>query len=232
MTTDAKRGGPIIRGAFDGPRPRATGERPFVFDIIGPDGVTSILPEDLRLVLYAPPQSVGINYAKLIVPINTEGGVVEQHFGEGLKSLSFSSVTGGFVRLYTGLSNITGGGTDTGGNRRETLAHEMFLDLLALFYNNGKVYDLSGKVVFNGRIKVTFDDGVYFGWMSELSITESTAKPYMFDLTFGFTVEEEVLNLRSLPYLPPSSVRPSSSPANTLDPVLDNIAFDLLQSPR
>lgn len=229
MTTDNVRNGPIIRGAFEGPRNNYTGERPFVFDIISPDGVTSVLPEDLRLVLYAPPQSVSFNYAKLIVPINTEGGVVEQHFGEGLKTISFTSVTGGFVRLYTGVSHITGGGTDTGGNRRETLAHEMFLDLLALFYNNGKVYDVSGKVVFNGKVKLTFDEGIYFGWLTDFTIAESVQKPFMFDLSFGFTAEEEILNLRTLPSYEPANVRTSASAPATLDPVLDNIAFDLLQ---
>lgn len=229
MTTDNVRNGPIIRGAFEGPRANPTGERPFVFDIISPDGVTSVLPEDMRLVLYAPPQSVTPNYTKLIVVINTEGGVVEQHFGEGLKTMTFTTVTGGFVRLYTGISNITGGGTDTGGNRRETLAHEMFLDLLALFYNNGKVYDVSGKVVFNGKVKMTFDEGVYYGWFSDMSISESVQKPYMFDLSFGFTVEEEILNLRTLPSYEPANVRTSATAPAAMDPVLDNIAFDLLQ---
>ena len=190
---------PIFKSAFisadsefDG-----TGVRPVVFDILGPDLSTSILPEDVRLVLHVNPSSMAMNFAKQIERIQTKGGFVEQHWGEAARSISFTMATGGFKRLYTGLSNITGGGIDTGGTRRETIAYDKFLDLLALFHNNGSIYDTSGQIAFQGIIKITFDGGIYLGWFSSFNVTEAAEKPYQFDLTAEFTVAHEVMRVRT-----------------------------------
>jgi len=173
--------------------------RPFVFDILGPDLETSILPESLRMVLHAPPQSVSFSYAKQIERIQTRGGFVEQHWGEGARAIDFNMVTGGFMRAYSGLSNITGGpgSFGAGGNRRETIAYDKYLDMLALFHNNGSVYDVTGKIVFQGIIKVTFDGGVFLGWFSSFNVTEDASKPFMFSLTANFVVDQEVLRFSS-----------------------------------
>ena len=178
------------------------GRKPFVFDILGPDMDTSILPESFRMVLHAPPQSVQFSQAKQIERIQTRGGYVEQHWGEGARSISFNMVTGGFMRAYSGLSNTTGGpgSYDAGGTRRETIAYDKYLDMLALFHNNGSVYDVSGKIVFQGIIKVTFDGGIYLGWFSDFNVSENAEQPYQFSLTANFTVEREVLRFRS--YVP------------------------------
>lgn len=173
--------------------------RPFVFDILGPDMDTSVLPESLRMVLHVPPQSVAFNQAKQIERIPTRGGYVEQHWGEGARSIDFNMVTGGFVRAYSGLSNVTGGpgAYPAKGNRRETISYDKYLDMLALFHNNGSVYDVSGKIVFQGIIRVTFDGGIYLGWFSSFQVTEDASKPYQFGLTANFTVDHEVLRFRS-----------------------------------
>ena len=197
-------GEPIFKSAFksawDEFDPNL-GVRPFVFDILGPDMETSILPESLKMVLHVPPQSVAFNYAKQITRTQTRGGFNEQHWGEGPRSIELSMVTGGFMRLYSGMSNITGGtgSFDTGGNRRETIAYDKYLDLLALFHNNGSVYDASGKIVFQGAIKVTFDGGIYLGWFNAFNVTEDAEKPYMFNLSASFTVDKELLRFRSSP---------------------------------
>ncbi len=173
------------------------GVRPVVFDILGPDKETSILPEGLRMVLHVNPQSLQPSYAKAVERIPTKGGFVEQHWGEGPRSLAFSGVTGGFKRLYSGLSNITG--TSQGGSRRETIAHDKYLDLLSLFHNNGAIYDQSGKIVFHGIIKMTFDGGVWLGWFKSFQVQESAERPYLFELSAEFEVEYEELRLRSGP---------------------------------
>ena len=193
-------GNPIFRSAFQSPDDEFDyrGVRPVVFDILGPDQETSLLPAGLRMVLHVNPISMAFTYAKQIERIQTKGGFVEQHWGEAARSISFSMATGGFKRLYSGLSNITGGGIDVGGNRRETIAYDKFLDLLALFRNNGSVYDYTGQIVLQGKIKITFDGGIYLGWFNSFKVDESSEKPYQFTLSAEFTIDQEILRLRTV----------------------------------
>ena len=172
------------------------GVRPVGFDIIAPDGETSILPDDLKLVLHVNPSNMSVKYQKIIERSQTKSGFVEQHFGDGTQTLDFETATGGFMRLYTGLSSNTSP-TMTGGTRRETLAYNSYLDLLALFHNNGSVYDIAGQVALQGKIKITFDGGIFFGWFTTFSVTESTDKPYQFSLSAGFEVEREIQSWRT-----------------------------------
>ena len=190
---------PIFKSAFVSADDEfnGLGVRPVVFDILGPDMVASILPPDLRMVLHVNPSSMVPNYAKQITRIQTKGGFVEQHWGEAARNITFNMATGGFKRLYTGLSNITGGGYDTEGTRRETIAYDKFLDLLALFHNNGSIYDDTGQIAFQGILKISFDGGIYLGWFSTFSVSESVEKPYQFSLSAEFTVAHEVMRMRT-----------------------------------
>ena len=194
---------PIFTDAFQSPQDEfnpALGIKPVVFDILAPDLTTSILPDAYKLVLHVNPESMTPTYSKEITRIPTRGGYVEQHWGEGARSLDFQMVTGGFMRLYTGLSNITGGtgAYDAGGTRRETLAYDRYLDMLALFRNNGGVYDATGKLVFQGILSVSFDGGQYFGWFTTFSVDESADKPYQFTFSANFTIDHEIQKFRSL----------------------------------
>lgn len=193
-----------LRSAFRGHNEDTTGsgKRPVVFDILGPDWETSLLPPDLWLVMHVNPSSMSVSYNKEITRIQTKGGFVEQHWGDSARELTFEAATGAFMRLYTGLSNVTtpsylDGGNADQGTRRETISYDKYLDMLALFKNNGSIYDARGNVVLQGQIKVTFDGGVYYGWFSSFSVTESADKPYQFTLSAQFTVEREVLTWRS-----------------------------------
>lgn len=190
---------PIFKSAFvsEDDEFSAQGIRPVVFDILAPDLVTSILPEGTRMVLHVNPSSMAFSYAKQIERIQTKGGFVEQHWGEAARSITFAMATGGFKRLYSGLSNVTGGGHDTDGTRRETIAYDKYLDLLALFHNNGSIYDTSGQIALQGIIKVLFDGGVYLGWFTDFGVTEAADKPFQFALTATFTVAHEIMRLRS-----------------------------------
>lgn len=196
---------PVFSSAFQSPSDETDtnkGIRPVVFDILAPDQETSVLPEGMKMVLHTNPQTMSINYANLIERIQTKGGYVEQHWGRGVSSIDFTVVTGGFMRLYSGLSNVTGGpgSIATGGTRRETIAYDKYLDMLALFHNNGSVYDNTGKIVFQGIIKLTFDGGVYFGWFQNFNPTESADRPFMFSVSTSFTVDREIQRFRSMPY--------------------------------
>jgi len=200
----------VFRGAFNSFQDETSGQgkRPVIFDILGPDQ-TSLLPEDLRLVLHVNPRTMTVHYEKNITRIETKGGHVEQHWGDAAESISFSGATGGFMRLYAGLSNKTG--SSFGGNlqatgstltavqgRRETIAYDKFLDLLALFHNNGSIYDVHGNIVLQGFIKLIFDGGVYIGWFDgQFTVTESADKTYQFELSSNFAIQREELVLRT-----------------------------------
>ena len=190
---------PLFRGAFPAGADdefSGRGVRPVVFDIIAPDGETSILPEALKMVLHVNPSSMSIKGEKVIERMQSKSGYIEQHFGDGTKSIDFDMATGGFMRLYTGLSSNTSPEM-TQGTRRETLAYDSYLNILALLNNNGSVYDITGQVALQGKIKITFDGGVYFGWFTTFSVTESADKPYQFALTAGFEVEQEIQTWRT-----------------------------------
>ena len=193
---------PLFRSAFMSPDDEfntAIGKKPVVFDIMAPDYETSLLPDGMRLVLHVNPQSMAISYAKVIERTQTMGGYVEQHWGTGAQTIDFNLATGGFMRLFSGLSNITGGpgSFDAGGTRRETIAYDKYLDMLALFHNNGSIYDTSGKIVFQGILKITFDGGIYLGWMSTFNVSEDATKPFQFTLTANFVIAEEIQRFRS-----------------------------------
>jgi len=196
---------PVFRSAFtsaDDEWDPNLGRKPVVFDILAPDHETSLLPEGFRLVLHVNPRTMTINNQKAIERIQTKGGFVEQHWGEGARTIDFNMATGGFMRLYTGLSNITGGtgAFDSGGTRRETIAYDKYLDLLSLFHSNGGIYDTTGKLVFQGIIQVTFDGGIYLGYFSNFSVTEAAEKPYSFEMTTQFLVDREIQRFHSAAY--------------------------------
>jgi len=224
---------PVFRSAFMSPDDgtNGLGARPVIFDVLAPDQETSILPPDLRMVLHVNPHTMSIQYEKSIERIQTKGGYVEQHWGEGARTIDFTQATGGFKRLYAGLSNITGdsgnGALNTLGTRRETIAYDKYLDFLALFHNNGSVYDTTGQIVFQGIIKILFDGGIYLGWFSNFQVMESADKGFQFELTTSFTVQSEILRFRSMPYTstggtqyPPQQSAQAQTPG-PLEQVLD-----------
>ena len=188
---------PVFRSAFTSSTDEANGmgRRPVVLDVLGPDWETSLLPDDLKMVLHVNPTSMSIQMNRQVERIQTRGGYVEQHWGDSTSEISFDQSTGGFMRLYGGLSNVTN--PSYGGTRRETIAYDKYLDLLALFKHNGSVYDTRGNVVLQGILKLTFDGGVYLGWFQSFSVVESADKPYQFVLNSTFTVDKESVVWRS-----------------------------------
>jgi hypothetical protein len=169
---------------------------PLVFDVLGPDWSTSVLPEGVRLVLHCNPTSLKVNRQRQVERIQTLGGFVEQHWGDSTVDISADGTTGGFVRPYSGLSNVTSFDA-AGGSRRETIAYDKFLDLLALFHSNGALYDAAGNIALQGCVKMTFDEGVYLGWFSQFNVSENAEKPYQFTISFQFTVQREEVTFRT-----------------------------------
>lgn len=169
---------------------------PLVFDVLGPDWSTSVLPEGVRLVLHCNPSSLKVNRQRQVERIQTLGGFVEQHWGDSTVDISADGTTGGFVRAYSGVSNFTSFDARNG-SRRETIAYDKFLDLLALFHSNGAIYDAAGNVALQGCIRMTFDEGVYLGWFNQFTVGENAEKPYQFTVSFSFTVQREETTFRT-----------------------------------
>lgn len=184
-------GTPIIRS----PNELGPGRIPVIFDVLGPDEETSVLPRDVRLVMHVNPTSMSVQYTKHVERIQTRGGYVEQHWGDSPSEISFTGVTGGLVRLYGGLSSTTN--PAYGGTRRETLAYDKYLDYLALFHNNGSIYDSAGNIVLQGILKMTYDGGTYLGRFENFTVSESAEKPFMLDLSASFKVKKELWTMRS-----------------------------------
>jgi hypothetical protein len=155
---------------------------------------------------------MSIKYDRQVERTQTRGGYVEQHWGDRSQTVNFSMATGGIMRLYSGLSNITS--PVRGGTRRETIAYDKYLDILALFHNNASVFDARGNIVLQGIIKITFDGGVFLGWFSSFSVTESADKPYLFEMTADFDVHKEIQVWRST-LSSFSSLDTSTGPAET-----------------
>lgn len=189
---------PVFRGAFTGADDEyaGLGKRPVVFDVLAPDYETSLLPEGVKLVLHVNPSQLQVKYTRKVERIQTRGGFVEQHWGDDTQQLSLQMATGGFMRLYSGLSNITN--PKYGGTRRETLAYDSYLDMLALFHNNGSIYDQNQQVIMQGIVKITFDGGVFLGWFSSFNVTENADKPFQFTMTAEMDIAKELQVWRPL----------------------------------
>lgn len=202
---------PVFRSAFGSYRDEFSGQgkKPVIIDILSSDQETSLLPLDLRMVLHVNPKTMTMHYEKNVTRIQTKGGFVEQHWGDSAERISFNLATGGFMRLYAGLSSKTGssfqGNLQSTGpamtavqGRRETIAYDKYLDLLAMFHNNGSIYDVNGNIVLQGYMKITFDGGVYIGWFDgDFTVTESALKPYQFELSTNFNIDREEMVMRT-----------------------------------
>jgi len=202
---------PTIPSAFNSPDDEfdGSGRKPFVFDIIAPDG-DSILPEDVRLVLHVNPKSIQRSYTPNVTRQATMGGYVELDWGQTPAPISIDGVTGGLVHLYSGLISITGptpsstdapygmASIDVGGTRRQTITYAKFKDLMTLFESNGGIYDQHGRVVMQGQIKATYHGDTFFGWFSDFSYSEAAETPYMLTYSFTFNVSKEMKSIRTI----------------------------------
>jgi hypothetical protein len=188
------------------------GIRPFVFDIVAPDGITSLLPDDIKMTLHVNPKNIEFSYTKQHEISSTLSGWVEYYWGDGPQTLSLETASGAFIRPHTGLSAITGPvsvdrtykgfndvtiGTSIGGTRRDTITYDKYLDLLALFHNNGAVYDQTGRTILQGKIKMIFDGGVWFGWFQSFNVTDDANSPYSFNVSLSLQIEREYHGVRT-----------------------------------
>jgi hypothetical protein len=182
------------------------GIRPFILDVVTPDGLTSMLPNNLKMVLHANPDKIEYKYEKMRSISQTLNGYVEYYWGDNPTTLSLEVASGAFIRPFSGITSNTGpvnvngdslNSLSIGGTRRDTITYDKYLDLLALFHNNGSIYDDIGQVVLQGKIKVTFDGGTWFGWFSTFNVTDATDSIYQFKISLSMQIEREFHGVRS-----------------------------------
>ena len=185
------------------------GIRPFVFDIVTPDGETSLLPDDVKMTLHVNPKSVSFSYEKQHEISPTLSGWIEYYWGDNFTTINIETSSGAFIRPYVGLTATTGPvsvqkyggdesiGVNIGGTRRDTITYDKYLDLLALFHNNGSVYDQTGRILVQGKIKMIFDGGVWFGWFQSFSVTDDATTPYSFNVSLAMQIEREYHGVRT-----------------------------------
>jgi hypothetical protein len=171
-----------IPSAFSGPED--TKHVPVVFQIISPDRQTLLLPH--AMYLHVNPNSLDLAYSKIITRISTQGGFVEQHFGDQLTDITASGSTGSFMSVQDGVTTV---------NRKNTIAYHKFQQLIDVFKSNGSVYDDRGVVQFRGGIRLTFGGGVYDGYFLNLEFSETSERPFDFEVNWSFKAEREVYNL-------------------------------------
>lgn len=157
---------------------------PLLFQVISPDFETPLLPH--FLYMHVNPNSLEVSYQKIITRIQTEGGFVEQHFGDQLTDISSAHSSGAFISVENGVTVF---------NRRNTIAYKKFYDLVDLFKNNGSVHDDRGNIQFQGRIRIVFGAGIYDGYFKSLDIQESAENPFNLTASWSFKVVKESQNL-------------------------------------
>ncbi len=170
--------------------------RPVVLDVLGPDMKTSLLGTDLKLVLHVNPSSISVTRQKLMTTANTERGRVRWHYGQSVYQVSMEAATGGFVRMYAGLTGLAAVSRNAP-SRRETIAYERYRDLLALFRNNGSVYSSVGTPIHYGIVVLSYDGVSYRGWFGSFTSSEESGRQYQFTVSADMqaTRERRLLNL-------------------------------------
>jgi len=144
------------------------------------------LPDRFKIpdfVMKINPQNLNSTYTQLINRKRTLGGFIEEHWGEQLDTLSASGRTGGFFGAV-GLTNK---------DRRTTDNFQQFERLIAIYRNNGTLYDeQTGKIMAQGSVVMNYDSSIYNGYFESFAINEVSDKQFDLAYDFSFKVLREV----------------------------------------
>jgi hypothetical protein len=170
--------------------------RPFLFQINSPNGHPLF---NNLLALHTNPASITESMTKSKNVVMTYGGFVEFMWPDELDSVSANHSTGAFlgpdglVRGSDGLSSPDQSSPDA----KKTIAWERYQDLLDLFHNNGNVYDGSGKPVLRGQVLMTYDRGVFQGYFTTFTVSETDEMPFTMNLSWEFKIEKVIYKFPS-----------------------------------
>ena len=161
-----------------------TAYHPLVFDVIIPSELS--LETVPSLVLFINPETFNQGYSKIKNVYQTLEGIVEEHYGDELDTLSCSGSTAGFYSKDDGLTHIL---------RKKTEAYKNFKDILDLFSSNGKIYDNKGIPIYDGNIQLTYDGGIYLGYFESFNYEDSAELIYRLTFDFSFKIEQTILKM-------------------------------------
>jgi hypothetical protein len=173
---------------------------PMLFSVLAPQSLDPLYP--ILLALHVNPESFDEKMAKSKSVVQTYGGWVEFVWPEELDIISAQGSTGAFISpdggLTAGNESYRSGNTSTG--RHGSMAWERQEDLLELFRSNGCVFNSAGQPVLRGRVMCIYDRGAYIGLFNTFEANENDAKPFTYDISWEFKVEQTI-------YRVPSTVR-------------------------
>lgn len=144
----------------------------------------------ISMVFTVNPSNFDRSYKKMVDRQQTRAGWVEYHGGDELDTINVSGVVSAFVDMRGALTSVQALAKDSHGWKE-------YEQLVALFRNNGNYYDRGKGMIYEaGNIILTYDEGVYKGIFENLSISESSDKPFSIDYNFSFIVEETLYKFR------------------------------------
>jgi hypothetical protein len=131
------------------------------------------------------------------------GNVVHTWLEQPIK-ISASGQTASQFAVY---ADMTGGLTNY--NRVHSLSYRNLMSLMALYKNNGALYDFpsgtdsgtggkfgsvagDGSVMLTGAVFIYYDDHVYIGSFDSFSVTDDSGKPHNLAYSFAFTVRHDI----------------------------------------
>lgn len=105
--------------------------------------------------MYTNPQQLSISMNKRLPQQVTRGGFVIFHWGDELDEITASGITGSFCRMPCEKSDTgagyTGSQPDFGLDRRDTWPYKRFMELLAIYRNNGiRITRVDGRPIQTG----------------------------------------------------------------------------------
>jgi hypothetical protein len=152
------------------------------------------LPEQYTLpdlIMKINPENLNSQYSQLINHKRTWGGFIEEHWGEQLDSLSASGKSAQFYGEL-GLTNE---------GRRDTDNFKAFNNFIAMYRNNGTLYDpKTGRILAQGYVTMNYDDAVYRGYFENFSLNELAKKPFELQYDISFKITKEVFPGRVLSF--------------------------------
>jgi len=160
---------------------------------------------DVEIELEINPSSLEISCTPLINTTQTDGGWVEEYWGEQADTISASGrspvgiITGTeeankHIRTKNNVELIQR--TD---ERIRSKYYQMILKLEHIFANQGFIYDEYGELIAEGITEIQFGDFLYRGIFISFSITETAESPFIWDYSFDFKVNKDnILNVRGV----------------------------------
>jgi len=143
------------------------------------------------LFMYVNPTTFAKGYAHIVSDGNkTRDGYTVEHWGEQLPTITATGQVGAFyVNSEDRLGRSAGGLAVSA--RKGSFAYQQFLSLFQVYRSNGYIYNAGGRISLVGSVTILYDNVLYTGSFSSMSLTHSEEKPFTFDYNFSFTVRFE-----------------------------------------